>query len=342
MSGRPYETEPFEDQEALMKLSIIIVNWNSKDYLRLCLASIAKYAAGLPLQIIVVDGGSFDGCGEMLAAGFPDVEFVQSQENIGFGKSNNLGFGRVTGDLVLLLNPDSEVLPGTINELVEILASHPDAGMVGARLLNSDGSFQESSVHPLPTPLGTAIDSDVLRRWWWRKARISADGRPIVVDAVSGACILMRTKVFRQIGGFNPRYFMYAEDMDLCLKIKRSGLRVYHAPRAEVLHHGGGSSRTCFSKFSTVMTREAVNLFMEINHGMLTVKLYRQLIGLSAVVRLSLLIPVWIMTPGQRRHARRASISRWWVVLRWLAGLEDWVKPYFLTPTASSHGTTAI
>lgn len=325
-----------------MKISIIIVNWNSKDYLRLCLTSIAKYGAGLPLQIIVVDGGSFDGCGEMLADGFPEVEFVQSKENIGFSKSNNLGFGHVTGDLVLLLNPDSEVLPGAIHELVETMASHPDAGIVGARLLNSDGSFQGSSVHPLPTPLGTAIDSDVLRKRWWRKARTSAEGRPIVVEAVSGACMLMRTTVFQQIGGFNPRYFMYAEDMDLCLKIKRLGLRVYHAPRAEVLHHGGGSSRTCFSKFSTVMTREAVNLFMEINHGMPTARLYRRLIGLSALVRLTLLIPVWIITPGLRRSTRRTSISRWWAVLRWLAGLEDWVKPYFLTQTTSSYGTTAI
>ena len=104
-----------------MKLSILIVNWNSKDYMRECLHSISGTCGHLSPQVVVVDGGSFDGCAEMLAAEFPEVEFVQSPENIGFGRSNNLGFERVTGEALLLLNPDTELQPGAVDALLTAL-----------------------------------------------------------------------------------------------------------------------------------------------------------------------------------------------------------------------------
>ena len=312
-----------------MKLSIVIVNWNSKDYLRKCLMSLISDHIDPEPQIIVVDGGSFDGCGDMLSADFPEVEFVQSQENIGFGRSNNLGFGSVRGDAVLLLNPDTEVFPGAVRALLDALNYQSDAGLVGARLLNTDGTLQRSSVHPLPTPVNTAFDSEWLRKRWWARSGPARTEGPLVVEAVSGACMLMRSKVFNEIGGFNPAFFMYAEDMDLCLKIRRAGLHVYHVPVAVVIHHGGGSSSTRFSKFATVMIREAVSVYMKINHGPINALFYRFLMGLSAAIRLLLLIPAWVLCSGEKKQARHDSIGKWWATIRWVIGKESWARVHF-------------
>jgi GT2 family glycosyltransferase len=320
-----------------MKLSILIVNWNSKDYLRACLESIRRTCVHLSPQVVVVDGGSFDGCAEMLAADFPEVEFVQSQDNIGFGRSNNLGFERVTGEALLLLNPDTELQPGAVDALLTGLQQVPDAGLIGARLLNSDGSLQFASVHPLPTPWNAAWDCDWLRRRWWsRKGRWNAT-TPFVVQAVSGACMMMRAATFRELGGFDPRFFMYAEDMDLCFRIHKSGMRVCHAPQAVLIHHGGGSSSTHFSKFAEVMIREALDFYFRSNHGRIQSCLYRVLIFLSAVSRITILWLRGLVAHGQARDSARASIIKWWTLLRWSIGLESWAADWF-----RSGGKTAV
>ncbi|MEO7100877.1 MAG: glycosyltransferase family 2 protein [Luteolibacter sp.] len=313
-----------------MKLSILIVNWNSLEYLRKCLASIRATCANLDLQLVVVDGGSFDGCGEMVARDFPEVEFVQSADNIGFGRSNNLGFTKVKGDAVLLLNPDTELQDGAVQILLRTLLEQKDSGIIGARLLNSDRSLQLSSVHHLPTPLNSALDSDWLRRRWWTESGLCDTMNASVVEAVSGACMMMRAEVFRQVGGFSSRYFMYAEDMDLCLKVTRAGLKIYFAPGAVVLHHGGGSSGTQISKFSTVMIREALYVYMRQNHGFSTALLYKLLMALSALVRLSILGLAWLVSKDETRLAKAASMLKWWIVLRWSVGKEGWAKGHFL------------
>jgi len=297
-----------------MKLSILIVNWNSKEYLKSCLNSIRRTCDHLAPQLVVVDGGSFDGCDQMISSDYPDVEFVQSQENIGFGRSNNLGFERVAGDHLLLLNPDTELLPGAVDAMLSALQD-PETGLVGARLLNSDGSLQLSSVHPLPTPWNASIDSEWVRqRWWKNKENVQT---PFQVEAVSGACMMMRSETFRGLNGFDPRYFMYAEDMDLCFRIGRSGLKILHSPSAQVIHHGGGSSKTTFSKFSVVMVREAVAHYMLYNHGRGQMVLHRLLVGISAMARLLLLFTKWMTMNPNSRHLLANGITKWRTVLRW-------------------------
>lgn len=312
-----------------MKLSILIVNWKSKDYLRECLLSIQSTRDALAPQIVVVDGGSFDGCAEMVAREFPEVDFVQSQANIGFGRSNNLGFQRVTGEAVLLLNPDTELSPRALNEMMAGLLDLPDAGLIGARLLNSDGSLQLSSVHSLPTPWNAAVDSDCLRQRWWRVKGPALGSQPMEVEAVSGACMMLRSEVFRRLGGFDPRYFMYAEDMDLCLKVCRSGLKIYHVSRAVVVHHGGGSSKTQFSRFSVVMIREAIGVYFRSNFGRFQAGQYRLLMGGAAAARILALLFTWLVAGKANRNARWVSILKWWAVVRWSLGLEGWAAERF-------------
>lgn len=325
-----------------MKLSILIINWNSKDYLRECLLSIRGTRDVLPPQIIVVDGGSFDGCAEMVVREFPEVDFVQSPANVGFGQSNNLGFQEVTGDAVLLLNPDTQLQAGALSELLAGLLDLPDAGLIGARLLNSDGSLQLSCVHPLPTPWNAAFDSDCLRRRWWRMKGPVAGSEPMEVEAVSGACMLLRSEVFRRLGGFDPRYFMYAEDMDLCLKVRRSGLKIYHVPRAAVVHHGGGSSKTQFSRFSTVMIREAIGIYFRSNFGCLQAGQYRILMGGTAGARILTFICACLVTGKANRKANWVSVLKWWAVFRWSLGMESWAAERFcVVKIPCSNGSSA-
>jgi GT2 family glycosyltransferase len=165
---------------------------------------------------------------------------------------------------------------------------------------------------------------------------------PVVVEAVAGSCMLLWTQTFQHVGGFNPEYFMYAEDMDLCLKIRRAGLQVYHVPQAEILHHGGASSGAQGSKFSAVMMREALHTYMRLNHGWFSAVAYRLFTGGWGVLRLLLLLPRLLIARGERRRVVWASMSRWRSILFWSVGLERWTKQYRLAKRSDRHiGTRA-
>jgi len=313
-------------------VSVLIVNWNSKDLLRECLSSIRRNCADLAQQIVVVDGGSFDGCAEMLASEFPEVEFVQSKDNVGFGRANNLGLTRVTSEAVLMLNPDTEIQPGALQTLLGELRRRPDAGIVSPRLLNTDRTLQ-TSVHALPKPVRQALDSEVLRRLLspyslWAPPSNFAPTETVAVEAVAGTCMLLWTKTFREVGAFTPEYFMYAEDMDLCFKVRRAGHRIYHVPTAEVVHHGGASSSTQGNSFSAVMIREALNLYMVMNHGRHYALAYRLVTGCSALVRLMILAPGLLSSDSRQRQERKAALARWWSVLSWSCGQQKWTTRY--------------
>lgn len=329
-----------------MSLSILIVNWRSEAFVRQCLHSLRAHCADLAPQIIVVDGGSFDGCGAMIAAEFPGVDFVQSPQNVGFGRANNLGFGRVTGEALLLLNPDTEVPAGALPTLLAELERRPDAGILGPKLLNTDGSLQTSCVRALPTPLNRALDSDLFRRLlpdsrlWGVGEAFRATG-PVEVEAVSGACMLLRSEVFRRVGGFSPEFFMYGEDMDLCAKVRRLGLRNVYVPTASVTHHGSGSSNTQVSQFATVMMRIAGDTYMRLNHGPLAAWRYRALQVVSALVRLGLALPAAGLLRGPRRAAARNAAHKWWCVLRWAVGASP-IQPPALPPVTERFGNPAM
>lgn len=146
-----------------MDLSIIIVNWNSKDYLRKAIASIETETKGIELEVIVIDGGSFDGCVEMLRRYYPQVVFIQSDKNLGFAKANNEAFKASRGRNILFLNPDTEVEGHAIKTLYDQLNALQNAGIVGPKLLNTDRSIQESCIRAFPTILNQVLESDVLR-----------------------------------------------------------------------------------------------------------------------------------------------------------------------------------
>jgi GT2 family glycosyltransferase len=235
--------------QAALDCSIIIVNWNVCALLRRCLASVPE-AAGpdVRYEVIVVDNASHDDSVAMVRAEFPQVRLLANPTNRGFSGGNNDGIRLSRGRTLLLLNPDTEMQPGALAALLATLDGAPDVGMVGPRLLNSDGSTQPSR-RRFPT-LATALlestplqpyfpDHPLLRRYYLAD---QPEDQEHDVDWITGACMLVRRSVIEQVGGFDEGYFMYSEELDLCRRIKRAGWRIVYQPAAVVIHHESQSA----------------------------------------------------------------------------------------------------
>ncbi len=315
-------------------LSVIIVNWKSAQFVRKCLESIYTNAKGLKFEIILVDNASFDGCAEMIREEFPKVHFIQSQQNLGFAGANNLGFDHSIGRNILFLNPDTEIIGAALQEMLSFLESTADAGAVGCKLLNSDLSLQTSCIQRFPSILNQALDADYLRAMfpksalWGTKPLYVNSGRPAAVDVISGACLMIKRSVFEKVGRFATDYFMYAEDADLCYKIKQASWRSYYVDRASVIHHGGRSSDAKpENNFAAIMMRESLLKFMRLRRGKWYAAAYQWTMALVAAFRLFLLGSILLLTIGRlQRHSLSLAFAKWAKVFRWALRLEGWAK----------------
>ncbi|MEY5013110.1 MAG: hypothetical protein RLY69_825 [Verrucomicrobiota bacterium] len=312
-----------------MRLSIVIINWHSRDHLEKCLHALRGQRLGSESEIVVVDSASYDGSEEMIEKKFLEVHYIQSPENIGYGRCCNLGARIARGKYLLILNPDTELRPGAACAMMAALDSRPEIGLAGARLIDPDGTFQHSSTHPLPGIFNTVFDCFFIRKITWRASGRSKRKKPFSVPAVSGACMMMRTSLFRGIGGFNPRFFMYGEDIDLCQRVREAGYLVCHVPTAEVVHHGGVSSAQRSSEFSQVMIREAVDVLLRMHRGKFAAFCCRGLMALSAIVRISLASLVYVFSSKSIRSRLDGVIAKWRLVFRWCCGAEKWASHHF-------------
>jgi N-acetylglucosaminyl-diphospho-decaprenol L-rhamnosyltransferase len=325
-------------------LSIIIVNWNSAAFVRECLASIYRHSSHCHCEIIVVDNASFDGCGQLLKAEFPQVTFIQSDHNLGFAGANNLAFERSHGRNILFLNPDTTLKVGALDALIEALASLPKAGMVGARLLNADLTLQTTSVTALPSIVNQAFSTTLLRntfpRWriWGMQPLYDGGDAPCTVEAISGACMLAKRDVISAVGAFTTDYFMYAEDMDLCAKVNKAGWKIYYVPRAEIIHYGGGSSSLRENNFSNIAMRCSVARYMALHRNRSYSILYRLSTAVTAICRL--LILVGLSPLAIHRKAYRyliAALSKWTGILAWSIGATGLLNRAANHHRASAH-----
>jgi GT2 family glycosyltransferase len=332
--GNPFLWTAAGAESGTPEVSIIIVNWNSAEFVKKCLESVYKYTIDLQCEVIVVDGASYDGCGEMIAREFPQVIFIQSERNMGFGRANNLGVERARASTVLFLNPDTELVGPALSILHRQLETLPLAGAVGAKLLNPDRSVQTSCIQATPTILNQALDSDFFRRLfpnaalWGTRALASEGGKGAEVEMLSGACIMAKRGVFEKVGMFSSDYFMYCEDTDLCYKIRAAGYKNYYIPSATIIHYGGGSSQQSRSQFSNVMMRESIWRFFLKTKGRCYGFGYRGVMMLSALCRLALTLA----SPFRFLHGKGAagdhSARKWAAILGWSLGAQRWVKKY--------------
>lgn len=229
-------------------ISISIVSYNTRDLLRACLQSLEARRDEVEMEIIVIDNNSTDGSAEMVRAEFPKVFLIEAGENLGYGRANNLGLKDANGRYFFVLNSDTEVQPGALRALVDFLDHHPKAGAVTAQLILPDGSIQPSC----------ATDPNLMKVFWeqtyldrlFPHNKITGgytmthwdydDVRE--VEQVAGAAVVIRREAWRQIGGFDPAFFMYFEDTDLCIRLRKAGWSIWFLPDARVHHKVGASS----------------------------------------------------------------------------------------------------
>jgi len=316
-----------------MDLSVIIVNWNSADYLRTCLTSLYRTTAGIDYEVLVVDNFSHDGCEEIIREEFPTVHLIEAKENLGFARANNLGYGHSSGEILLFLNPDTEIIGDSILRMVAYLRTHPSVGALGARLLNSDGSLQTSCVQAFPTICNQVLDFDLLRQlfptWkpWGMRALFARPGQSVEVDAISGACFMVKRSVFEEAGRFGEEYFMYADDLDLSYKIRKAGHTIVYLNDCQVIHHGGKSSANQADYFADVLQRESLAQFFRTTKGSLYSGAYRAALSGIALIRLALVICIMPFAGVRLRGKAPGSVFRKWSrILRWAVGFENWPR----------------
>jgi GT2 family glycosyltransferase len=238
-----------------MDLSILIVNWNTRDRLEECLQSIRDTASGLSHEVVVVDNASADGSAAMVRQGFPEYSLIESRENLGFARGNNLAFSRSSGKYLLVLNPDVVVHRDTLEGLVEFAAAHPDAGLISPRLLHQDGTAQKkyygriptlSTVFFLYTRPGAFLDARFFGNRFRRRDRYEdlEDFEEPIAFTDGGAafcCTLVPRRIIDDIGFFDERFPVFFNDGDFAMRVFRAGYRAYLLPQVEAVHAGGAS-----------------------------------------------------------------------------------------------------
>jgi len=239
-----------ESKNTHMDISIVIVNYNVKDFLYQCLKSIERGSAHLSVEIYVVDNNSTDGSMELLPKQFPHVNFIALDENIGFGKANNLAIHKATGKYILLLNPDTVLSEHTLERMVSFMESDPSVGIAGCKVLNEDGSFQSPCRRGFPTPWASLCKLFFLEKLFPHSplfARYSQTFRDenatYYIDAISGSFMFCRRDTLRSLNGFDPDFHMYAEDIDLCYRAYQCGWKTAYYHETTIIHYQGKSTK---------------------------------------------------------------------------------------------------
>jgi hypothetical protein len=257
-------------------VSVIVVNWNTREYLRSCLASLRRETRDVSFETFVVDNASADGSADMVRAEFPDVVLVANAENRGFAAANNQALELARGRYVLLLNPDTTVLDGAVGRTVRIADADPSIGVLGCQVLLREGEVQATCFR-FPTVLGQflqqfwldrllpfrVLGGDPAMRAWDRKSARD-------VDVVSGMFMLVRREALGDVGAMDEAYFVYAEETDWCLRFRRKGWRCAFTPEARIVHHDGGGKATFQVRPRMyVQLQKSLLVYFRKNHGAL-------------------------------------------------------------------------
>lgn len=242
-------------------VSVIIVSWNAKKYVRECLETLFRTSAGSNLEVILVDNASSDGTPDLVAAEFPAVKLIRGRENLGFARGNNIGIRQSTGEYVCLVNSDIKFLRNCFDPMIEFLRQHPDVGIIGPKMLAADLRTGRSTMR-FPTVwnmLGRALGLDVL----FRNSRFLASylmtdfdhNSTRDVDILNGWFWMVPRRALDEIGLLDERFFMYGEDMDWCCRFHHAGKRVVFFAGTEAVHYGGSSSSAAPVRFSIEQRR---------------------------------------------------------------------------------------
>jgi GT2 family glycosyltransferase len=304
------------------EISVIIVAWNCRKVLSDCLNSILLQIKPEVSEIIVVDNASSDGTADMVRTNFPSVKLIESNSNIGFAQGNNLGLEAATGEYVFLINPDVVVSDNTFAKMLNYLRSNPEIGMLGPKIVGPDGAVQRSCMRTptLWNQLCRALALDTLTK----KSRLFGGylmndfqhDELREVDIINGCFWLVRRSALQQVGGMDPRFWMYADDLDWCRRYTEAGWRVVFFPEAEAIHLGGVSSDNA-PIFCYVQMQQADLQYWRKYHGVFSYACFFFILYVSHAIR-SAVSAILYVVRASSRSTMALKCKRHFACIHWL------------------------
>jgi GT2 family glycosyltransferase len=302
-------------------VSVVIVSWNAKDYLRKCLLSLSSGVCHFPMEIIVVDNASSDGSPDCVEFEFPHVRLIRNTENMGFAKANNIGVSFCSGNYLCFINSDVEVLPDCISHLVEYCEKHPEAGMVGPLIIGGDGQLQRScrGFPSFGNMFCRALALDKVFKNYKLFTGYSLSHWPqdtvLSVDILTGCFWLVRRRAMEQVGLLDEDFFIYGEDMDWCKRFWEKDWQVVFVPSAKAIHYGGASSSNAPLRF--YIERQKADLqYWKKHHSEFAVEFYLLITCLHMLVRL--VGYSFLLLFNYRGQIEQYKVKRSWACLKWI------------------------
>ena len=254
-------------------MSVLIVNWNTRDLLVDCLRSVGESSGDVPYEVIVFDNASSDGSVEAVRERYPDVKLIAGDRNLGFAAGNNRALAEASGEFVMFLNPDTVLPPGAVRKMADFLREHPEVGFVGPRLVGADGATQISSFGIFPSPLEAAAHA--IRIWRVApRSRLARRFSPapssgenwVYTQHLLGACVMARRTALDEIGEMDEGFFLFLEETDLFYRARLNGWKVAYLPEVSVVHYGEQSMQSILHRTGGLYIR-SYNRFCR-KHGM--------------------------------------------------------------------------
>jgi len=312
-----------------MTVSIIVVTYNSREFIGECLNSLYAEPMARELEVIVVDNDSHDGTADFIRGSFPHTTLIESGENLGFAAGNNLAFKRASGDYLLLLNPDTQLVTGAIGKLVDFMKQNPSCGICGGRLNNGAGELLPSA-RRFPNVLYKLFMISGLADRFPDSRIFGAYGysyldheQPIEAQWVPGTFAIYRRDMLEQIDAFDERFFLYYEETDLCLRAKQAGWQIFYNPQAAIMHLEGACSKTRNDlDFETTGAQIAMfrirseTLFFRKNRGIFSTLANMGLEIVWHMLRWVLNLIPWRQHAAEKRHESRQLIRQIFEALR--------------------------
>jgi GT2 family glycosyltransferase len=291
MAARERTEGAVKSSSSAIDVTLSIVNTNNRDLLKRCLDTIASSVGRLRHEIIVVDNASTDGSADLVRAAYPHVRLIENDQRDGYGRCHNRAICASRGDYVLILNEDMEMVGPAVERMVQIARRVPDLGVLGCRILNADGTLQHScfreptlgselfeALLPCTVAFGRSSIRSKMYDWPHDQQR--------EVDVVVGCCMLVPRHVIDLVGPFDPDFFIYSEEHDLCRRVRDRRLKVVFTPHAEMVHFGGQTTRRMSLRMALVQLDSRIRYFRK-HHGRGEALLFRAILALAASVRLT-------------------------------------------------------
>jgi GT2 family glycosyltransferase len=298
-----------------IEISVVIVGWNAKHYLELCLDSLAKAPPRRSMEVLVVDNASTDGSVEMIESKFPWVKLIKSPENLGFSRGNNVGIRRAQGRYIALVNPDVIVFPGCLDALADFLDQDPKVGNVGPRVLNPDMSMQ-STCRRFPTLWNNFCSASGLSSKFKNSRFFAGEhmfyfphDRTLAVDVIVGCFSFIRREAFDSVGLLDEDLFMYGDDVDWCRRARNAGWEVVFYPGAQAIHDRGKITAPYPVRFAVAQQRSVLHYWRK-HQGFFGVIGIRSIIFFHHLLRYSLAVASGFLHPKRRSEGEvRKQVS---------------------------------